>query len=94
MWGISQNGGVPYWGSPIIRRIVVWGLYWGPPIYGNYLARNEYMVVEVWRSPGEKQPLTPASVLRNLGIVIDEGDHLLCPRKRGFAVGPFCWGGD
>ena len=24
--------GVPFWGLPIIRTIVFWGLYWGPPI--------------------------------------------------------------
>ena len=23
-------------GVPIIRTIVYWGLYWGPPILGNY----------------------------------------------------------
>ena len=23
-------------GVPIIRTIVFWGLYWGPPILGNY----------------------------------------------------------
>ena len=29
--GVSQN-----WGIPIIRTIAFWGLYWGPPILGNY----------------------------------------------------------
>ena len=28
--------GVPFWGSPRIRTIVFWGLYWGPLISGNY----------------------------------------------------------
>ena len=28
--------GVPFWGPPIIRTIVYWGLYWGPP---NYLGK-------------------------------------------------------
>ena len=23
-------------GVPIIRTIIYWGLYWGPPILGNY----------------------------------------------------------
>ena len=28
--------GVPFWGVPIISPIIFWGLYWGPPILGNY----------------------------------------------------------
>ena len=28
--------GAPFWGIPIIRTIIYWGLYWGPPILGNY----------------------------------------------------------
>ena len=28
--------GVPFWGVPLIRSIVYWGLYWGPLILGNY----------------------------------------------------------
>ena len=27
--------GVPFWGFPIIRTIVYWGLYWGTLILGN-----------------------------------------------------------
>ena len=23
-------------GVPIIRIVIFWGLYWGPPIFGNY----------------------------------------------------------
>ena len=33
--GVSQNWGY-HFGVPIIRTIVYWGLYWGPPILGNY----------------------------------------------------------
>ena len=33
--GVSQNEGY-YLGVPIIRSVVFWGLYWGPPILGNY----------------------------------------------------------
>ena len=33
--GFSQNLGY-HFGGPIIRTIVYWGLYWGPPILGNY----------------------------------------------------------
>ena len=33
--GVSQNYGYLF-GVPIIRIIVFWGLYWGPPILGNY----------------------------------------------------------
>ena len=44
----AQNQGPPIWGFPrirgtilmlgvpIIRIIVFWGPYWGPPVYGNY----------------------------------------------------------
>ena len=28
--------GVPFWGVPIIRTMVCWGLYWCPLILGNY----------------------------------------------------------
>ena len=27
-------------GVPIIRTVVFWGLYWGPPILGNYHIHN------------------------------------------------------
>ena len=33
--GVSQNYGYLF-GGPIIRIIVYWGLYWGPPILGSY----------------------------------------------------------
>ena len=35
MWGVSKIGGTIL-EIPIIRTIVFWGLYWGPPILGNY----------------------------------------------------------
>ena len=36
--GVSPNWGSLTWGLgvPIIRIMVFWGLYWGPPILGNY----------------------------------------------------------
>ena len=34
-WVFPKIGGTIL-GVPIIRTIVVWGLYWGPPILGNY----------------------------------------------------------
>ena len=30
IWVFPKTG-VPFWGVPIIRMIVFWGLYWGPP---------------------------------------------------------------
>ena len=33
---VSPNYGVPFLGVIIVRIIVCWGLYWGPPIQGNY----------------------------------------------------------
>ena len=35
--------GVPFLGVPILRIIVFWGLYWGPPILGNYHLATEYL---------------------------------------------------
>ena len=35
-YGNFPKLGVPFWGVPIIRTIVYWGLYWGPLILGNY----------------------------------------------------------
>ena len=29
-WGFPKLG-VPFWGVPLIRTIVNWGQYWGPP---------------------------------------------------------------
>ena len=34
-WGFPKIRGT-FLGVPIIRTIVYWGLYWGPPILGNY----------------------------------------------------------
>ena len=35
LYGGFPKLGVPFWGVPIVRTIVFWGLYWGPPILGN-----------------------------------------------------------
>ena len=35
MWGFPKIRGT-FLGVPIIRTIVFWGPYWGPPILGNY----------------------------------------------------------
>ena len=35
VWGFPKIKGT-FLGVPIIRTIVLWGLYWGPPILGNY----------------------------------------------------------
>ena len=32
--------GVLFWGVPIIRTIIVLGLYWGPLVLGNYYIPN------------------------------------------------------
>ena len=37
--------GVPFLGVPIIRLIVFWGVYWGPPILGNYHVSIKIMVL-------------------------------------------------
>ena len=34
-WGFPKIRGIIL-GAPIIRSIVFWVLYWGPPIWGNY----------------------------------------------------------
>ena len=36
IFGSFPKLGVPFLGAPIIRIIIFWGLYWGPPILGNY----------------------------------------------------------
>ena len=35
IWRIPKTRGTLL-GVPILRIIVYWGLYWGPPILGNY----------------------------------------------------------
>ena len=34
-WGFPKIGGT-FLGVPIIKSIILWGLYWGPLILGNY----------------------------------------------------------
>ena len=34
-WGFPNKRGT-FLGVPITRTIIFWGLYWGPPILGNY----------------------------------------------------------
>ena len=36
LYGGFPKLGVPFWGVPIVRTLVFWGLYWGPLILGNY----------------------------------------------------------
>ena len=41
VWGLALSSLILSWetyhlGLPIVRIIVFWGLYWGPPILGNY----------------------------------------------------------
>ena len=41
IWGfiglrVSLENKGYFWRVPIIRSITFWGLYWGPPILGNY----------------------------------------------------------
>ena len=40
-WCFLQLG-IPFWGVPIIRMIVYWGLYWGPLTLGNYHIGDAY----------------------------------------------------
>ena len=39
IWGFPKIRGTIL-GVPIRRTIVYWGLYWGPPISGNYHMEN------------------------------------------------------
>ena len=51
----ARDMGIPkirdtFLGFPIYRTIVFWGLYWGPPIFGNYhliVIRVLFMIVIV-----------------------------------------------
>ena len=48
--GVSQIKGTIL-GVPIIRIVVFWGLYWGPPILGNYyigFPRSIGDCIQVW----------------------------------------------
>ena len=42
--------GVPFWGFLIIRIMVFWGLYWGPPIEGNYYLGKHVARMDKWRN--------------------------------------------
>ena len=55
-----------FWGVPIIRIIVLWGLYWGPLIFGNYL-------IDFW-SPRVGGSMRLAGYLHRVRLV---GKHTL-----------------
>ena len=40
--GISQIMDT-FLGVPIVRTIVYWGLYWGPPVLGNYHLKHTHI---------------------------------------------------
>ena len=40
--------GTFFLGGPIIRIIIYWGLYWGPPIMGNYHVDNTHISCKVF----------------------------------------------
>ena len=41
LWEFPRISGTSL-GVPIIRPIIFWGLYWGPPILGNYKILKKY----------------------------------------------------
>ena len=53
---------------PIVRIIVFWGLYWGPPILGNY--HNRVFFIKV-------QPQRAATDIQGLGTCLDTKSHTL-----------------
>ena len=55
IWGFPKLG-VPFLGVPIIRTIVFWGLYSGPPILGNY---HIYIYTNLCTSSNTEIPLSP-----------------------------------
>ena len=57
--GVSQNGGTIL-GVPIKRIMVFWGLYWGPPILGNYHI-GDYMGSTIWVIEGDTRSLDHSS---------------------------------
>ena len=47
-WGFHKIGGTLL-GVPILRIIIFWGLYWGPPILGNYhMVESRYVEYIIW----------------------------------------------
>ena len=40
-WGLSKLG-VPFWGVPTIKIVVLWGVYWGLLILGNDQVGSEF----------------------------------------------------
>ena len=49
--GVSQNQGY-HFGGPIVRTIVVLGLYWGSPICGKY---HILILFKGFQGPTKKQ---------------------------------------
>ena len=69
MWEFPKIRGTIL-GVPIIRTIVVWGLYWGPPILGNYHMYFRRMEDRpyFWKRPLNPKPLTLNDELCWMGI--------------------------
>ena len=41
LWGFPKIKGT-FLGVPIVRTVVLWGLYWGPLILGNYHLKSPF----------------------------------------------------
>ena len=44
LWGVSENQGSFFGWVPIIRLVVHWGLYWGPPILATNIFVTGYIL--------------------------------------------------
>ena len=64
-WGFPKIRGTIL-GVPIIRTMVFWGLYWGPPILGNY---------QIW--PESKEI---AGGRKSVDLYAERGRHEVCCR--------------
>ena len=84
IWGFPKIVGTLL-GFSIVRTIVFWGLYWGPPSLGNYHTRQDYDPIGFFLYLNyrigyfKKQECIDSRVgpcIRLQAVFIDSGTHL------------------
>ena len=75
LWGFPKIRGTIL-GVPIIRTIVFWGLYWGPPILENYhISRFHISEIKDDTPNGTTDPSILHSEFHNCGGLLQFGNR-------------------
>ena len=82
-WGVPTKS-ISFLGSKYAILMVLWGLFWGPFIYGNYHVSGCYLLDVVLQSKNGPHPRIPSASLRRSSperwVAVKE--HNLCYSSR------------